>query len=149
MKFKIQNPERFYFEPKELLINLATMYVNMGDKEKFRQNVIQDERSYSDETFEKTCKILTSTKKNVVINPEIREKFIALAGVLKKAKAEAKQEEVSNIMKIILIFIKVDYDDAPEEFLDPLMATLMDDPVELPSSRTIIDKITISKFIYL
>lgn len=70
------------------------MYVNMGDKEKFRQNVILDERSYSDETFEKTCKILTSTKKNVVINPEIREKFIALAALLKKAKAEAKQEEV-------------------------------------------------------
>jgi hypothetical protein len=70
------------------------MYVNMGDKEKFRQNVILDERSYSDETFEKTGKILTSTKKNVVINPEIREKFIALAGMLKQAKAEAKKEVI-------------------------------------------------------
>ena len=50
-------------------------------------------------------------------------------------------------MKIKLIFLKVDYDDAPEEYLDPLMATLMDDPVELPSSKTVIDRITISKLI--
>ena len=65
------------------------MYANMGDKEKFRQNVILDQRSYSDETFEKTCKILTSKKKNVVVNPEIREKFIILAAKLKSAKADA------------------------------------------------------------
>jgi hypothetical protein len=37
------------------------------------------------------------------------------------------------------------YDDAPEEFLDTLMSTLMKDPVELPSSRNIVDYMTISK----
>jgi len=71
------------------------MYANMGDKEKFRENVILDQRSYSDETFEKTCKILTSTKKNVAVNPEVREKFIVLAASLKSAKAAAEKEEVS------------------------------------------------------
>ena len=123
------------------------MYANMGDKEKFRQNVILDQRSYSDETFEKTCKILTSTKKNVVVNPEIREKFIILAAKLKSAKADADKEEVSYLIFIDKIF-QINYDDAPDEFLDPLMATLMEDPVELPSSKTVIDRITISKFIY-
>jgi len=37
------------------------------------------------------------------------------------------------------------YDDAPEEFYDPLLATLMEDPVELPSSKTIIDRKTIKQ----
>lgn len=37
------------------------------------------------------------------------------------------------------------YDDAPEEFLDPLMQTIMKEPVELPSSKNIIDYMTISK----
>lgn len=37
------------------------------------------------------------------------------------------------------------YEDAPDEFLDPLMQTLMQDPVELPNSHTIIDKLTIKK----
>lgn len=40
------------------------------------------------------------------------------------------------------------YDDAPDEFLDPIMSTLMKDPVELPSSNTIIDYMTISKLDY-
>ena len=37
------------------------------------------------------------------------------------------------------------FDDAPEEFLDPLMFNLMEDPVELPDSHTIIDRITIKR----
>jgi hypothetical protein len=38
------------------------------------------------------------------------------------------------------------YDDAPEEFLDTLMSTLMKDPVELPTSKNVVDYMTISKF---
>ena len=37
------------------------------------------------------------------------------------------------------------YDDAPEEFLDTLMSTLMKDPVELPTSKNVVDYMTISK----
>lgn len=35
--------------------------------------------------------------------------------------------------------------DAPEEFLDPIMSTLMMDPVNLPSSRTTVDRTTIAR----
>lgn len=51
---------------------------------------------------------------------------------MSKAKGEADAEEI-------------DIDDAPEEFLDPVMATLMDDPVMLPSSQTVVDRLTIKK----
>lgn len=34
---------------------------------------------------------------------------------------------------------------APEEFLDPIMGTLMLDPVILPSSRITLDRVTISR----
>lgn len=34
-------------------------------------------------------------------------------------------------------------DDAPFEFLDPLLMTLMQDPVLLPSSKTVVDRSTI------
>jgi ubiquitin conjugation factor E4 A len=36
--------------------------------------------------------------------------------------------------------------DAPEEFLDPIMSTLMVDPVVLPSSKAIIDRPTIARY---
>ena len=95
LKFKIKNPERFYFEPKELLINLVTMYANMAHLEKFRENVVLDARSYSDETFAKAAKILSSTKKNVAVTADVQEKFEMLVVQLKEAKASAAQEEVS------------------------------------------------------
>ena len=37
----------------------------------------------------------------------------------------------------------VNYDDAPEEFFDPITTILMEDPVLLPSSKTILDRSTI------
>jgi ubiquitin conjugation factor E4 B len=36
LKFKIKDPERFNFEPKNLLVNIITMYSNMCKLEKFR-----------------------------------------------------------------------------------------------------------------
>lgn len=107
-----------------------TMYANMAHLEKFREHVVMDARSYSDETFAKALKILGSTKKNVAVAAEVKEKFEVLVVQLKQAKEAAAQEEI-------------DFDDAPEEFLDPLMATLMEDPVELPDSHYIIDRQTI------
>jgi len=37
------------------------------------------------------------------------------------------------------------YDDAPDEYLDPITSILMSDPVMLPSSRQIIDRATIAR----
>ena len=95
LKFKIKNPERFYFEPKELLVNLITMYANMADLETFRKNVVSDGRSYSDETFAKAVKIINSTKKGISVTPENKEKFEMLATQLKDLKAVAQVEDVS------------------------------------------------------
>lgn len=38
---------------------------------------------------------------------------------------------------------------APDEFLDPIMSTLMMDPVILPSSRTTVDRTTIARYLQL
>lgn len=37
------------------------------------------------------------------------------------------------------------YEDAPDDYLDPITSTLMVDPVMLPSSRQIIDRATIAR----
>ena len=108
------------------------MYANMAHFDKFRDNVVLDARSYSDETFAKAVKILNRTQNAVSVDEDTKEKFEILVTQLKEAKLKAAQDEI-------------DYDDAPEEFFDPLMATLMDDPVELPDSHYIIDRVTIEQ----
>ncbi len=37
------------------------------------------------------------------------------------------------------------YDNAPDEYLDPITDILMTDPVMLPSSRNIVDRTTIAR----
>jgi len=37
------------------------------------------------------------------------------------------------------------FEDAPEEFMDPIMGCVMKDPVILPSSKTTVDRSTISR----
>lgn len=41
--------------------------------------------------------------------------------------------------------MQINYDDAPDEFLDQLNYTLMNNPVLLPSSKIILDRLTIGK----
>lgn len=65
------------------------MYANMGHLEKFRENVILDARSYSNETFAKAAKILNSTQKNVAVAADVKEKFDILVAQLAQAKEAA------------------------------------------------------------
>ena len=95
------------------------MFANMSHLSEFKDNVISDERSYSNETFAKAVTILG--RGNIEIGQAALDKFVALTVDLKKMKGEADEMDI-------------DIDDAPDEFLDPVMATLMDDPVMLPSS---------------
>ena len=56
----------------------------------------------------------------------------ALATKLRRLGEEAEEEEV-------------DTSDAPDEFLDAMMYTLMEDPVRLPSSKQVVDRSTIAR----
>jgi hypothetical protein len=41
------------------------MYANMSKEDKFLMNVVNDSRSYSDETFAKAVRIINNAKKGV------------------------------------------------------------------------------------
>ena len=56
----------------------------------------------------------------------------ALAAKLKRLGQEAEEEDL-------------DTSDAPDEFLDAMMYTLMEDPVMLPSSKQVVDRATIAR----
>ena len=103
-------------------------------EDSFLFNVVNDSRSYKTENFEKAIRILNNPSKGVVVDMDSKERFELLLTKIKSMKEDLDQEDDL-------------YDDAPEEFLDTLMSTLMKDPVELPSSKNVVDYITISKFL--
>lgn len=125
---KVKNPEKYGFEPKTLLDRLTQIYVNL-DSEEFAEAVAGDQRSYRRELFSDAAKHLHKTL--LKTEAEIyRFKEFASKVEIKAAENAARNE---------------DYDDAPDEFKDPLMMTLMLEPVILPTSGKIMDRAVITR----
>uniref|UniRef100_A0A8C8HVD3 Ubiquitin conjugation factor E4 B n=1 Tax=Oncorhynchus tshawytscha TaxID=74940 RepID=A0A8C8HVD3_ONCTS len=115
---KVENPEKYGFEPKKLLDQLTDIYLQL-DCARFAKAIADDQRSYSQELFEEVISKMTKAgiKSTIAI-----EKFKLLSEKVEEIVARNSQSEM-------------DYSDAPDEFKDPLMDTLMTDPVILPSGN--------------
>lgn len=128
-ELKVKNPEQFEFDPSELLLNICRIYVNLSDQADFIDAVARDGRSFDPVYFQKLANILFKHK-SFDANALFLEKLIKFSeeAALKKQQDEDEEMELG---------------DVPDEFLDPLMYTLMKDPVILPTSKVSIDRSTI------
>ncbi|XP_077370861.1 ubiquitin conjugation factor E4 B isoform X2 [Festucalex cinctus] len=115
---KVENPEKYGFEPKTLLDQLTDIYLQL-DCARFAKAIADDQRSYSRELFEE---VISKMRKAGIKSSIAIEKFKLLSEKVEEIVAKNCQSEM-------------DYSDAPDEFKDPLMDTLMTDPVMLPSGN--------------
>lgn len=143
-ELKVQNPEKFRFNPKQLLSDIIQVYLNLSDQGEFARGVAADGRSYRKELFEQAIEIL---RRRSIKSPDEIERLRLFVVKVEETKATLEAEE--------------DLGEIPDEFLgaflnafcrtahslqhgaDPLMYTVMRDPVTLPSSRVVIDRSTI------
>jgi len=126
---KVKNPEKYNFNAKELLSEITDTYVHFSDFEEFVSAVAMDTRSFKPEVFERVVAILNriGTRPTTHI-----QKFQQFALKCMETAQQMLNEEQ-------------DLGDVPDEFLDPITYTLMDDPVLLPTSKVIIDRSTIER----
>lgn len=124
-KFKVKDKKEFEFDPATTVLEICHIYINLSDSEAFCLAISQDGRSYSSQLFSYAETILIRIGGGQLIG-EMAE----LAIKVQKLEQQYKQEQE---------FIA----DAPEEYLDPIMSTLMTDPVILPSSKVTVDRSTI------
>lgn len=122
---RVENPSEYNFHPKALLGDIVDVYLNLAEKPNFILAVARDGRSYKPKSFEKAETILKDQK-----SPEELRKWTNL----QKAFAVAKSDDEA---------AEQDLGEIPEEFLDPVLFTMMQDPVILPTSRTVVDRSTI------
>uniref|UniRef100_A0A7N8XW12 Ubiquitin conjugation factor E4 A n=1 Tax=Mastacembelus armatus TaxID=205130 RepID=A0A7N8XW12_9TELE len=125
---KVKDFSEFDFKPQQLVSDICTIYLNMGDEEDFCATVPKDGRSYSPTLFSQTLRVLKKINKP----GDMIVAFGLLADKVKSYADRQQQEEET-------------YSDAPDEFLDPIMSTLMLDPVLLPSSNVTVDRSTIAR----
>ena len=129
LELKSKNMKKLNFDPKFILKCIVHLYLNLNQYPEFLNTVIKDERSFNEKTFEKTLKILIREN---LLDPDEIDQFQKMLVALQKMKVSEKLDEEA-------------LGEIPEEFLDPLMAEIMKDPVLLPTSKTIIDRMTIVK----
>ena len=133
-QLNIKNKKDYEFEPCYIMESLIKIYSYFASKEEFIEYIVSDERSYKYENFLLAIKIKNNFNK-VKVDAEISEKFEDLVNnKLKKAKEMVEKN-------------KINYDDAPEEFLDALTSELMDDPVTLPTSKINLDRKSFENFL--
>ena len=126
-QLKVENPQEYSFNPRVLLAEIVDVYLNLRGKESFIIAVARDGRSYKPKNFENTTEVLSS---KALKSSEELAAWTALGEKFKKAKEIDDQAEE-------------DLGEVPDEFLDPLMYTIMEDPVILPTSKSSIDRSTI------
>ncbi|CAG9561890.1 unnamed protein product [Danaus chrysippus] len=125
--FKVKDMKDYEFEPANTVLDICRMYVQLGSNERFCAAVSDDGRSYSPQLFKLAEDVLVRIGGGGLIT-SLQE---VAARVSTLAEQRQRDEEILA--------------NAPEEFLDPIMSTIMRDPVILPSSRTTVDRTTIAR----
>ncbi|KZP31580.1 U-box-domain-containing protein [Athelia psychrophila] len=126
-ELKVKDPARYGFKPKELLSDTLQVFLNLSDQEEFVLAVAGDGRSYKWELFERAVMVIR--RRAIKTEPQAQQ-LLAFVAKVEEAK--------------LLLGAEDDLGEIPHEFIDPLVATVMHDPVLLPSSKIIIDRSTIT-----
>jgi len=120
----VRNREKYEWDPRFLLTRIVTVYLHLAEEAKFIDAVARDERSYTDDLFPRASAILQ--RRAMLPAPNIA-RFDALAERVRNSVSTNMEDDEA-------------LGDVPDEFLDPIMATLMREPVRLPTSGVVVDK---------
>lgn len=127
----LKDPEKYEFRPKHLLKQIVNIYVHLarGDKDNiFPSAITKDGRSYNEQLFSAAASVLQRIGEDM----RVIQEFVELGNKAKIAATEAMDAEAA-------------LGEIPDEFLDPIQYTLMQDPVILPSSRITVDRPVIQR----
>jgi ubiquitin conjugation factor E4 B len=131
LAIKVDNMESYNFKPKELLQEICVIMTHFDTYEVFFDSLAADGFIADSDGKILLHKALQTVQKLHLLTPMEIEKMTEL--VAKVAAARANYKDIDALT-----------DEAPEHYLDPLMATIMRDPVLLPTSGNIVDRATIT-----
>ncbi|CAL2031351.1 unnamed protein product [Caenorhabditis brenneri] len=125
--FLVKDPASYGWKPREFVSLLINIYLGLNVPA-FIKFIAYDERTYTPTFFSDS---IAQLKQKAILGFSVMERFENLAEDVKKEyESKALLEE--------------EYDDVPEEFKDPIMDAIMEDPVKLPSGH-VMDRAVIER----
>lgn len=150
---KVANPRKYYFQPRNILKGIVMIYLAFMEDEnaiesstsgletnsrRFMKSCLRDKRSFEYRTFRN--RVIVLANKYRFLNESVVVKWVHYLDLFGKSASSSSTatsldlEDEDNLPE-----------DTPDNYIDPLMATLMVNPVLLPTSGVIVDKSTILK----
>ncbi|GIX62911.1 ubiquitin conjugation factor E4 B, putative [Babesia caballi] len=134
---KVKNMSQYQFKPKEWLANITKCYLALyggGDPAKtepFVKAVVSEGRYFKPGNFERAFRIAT---REMLLNSRDRHAFFNMSQRFCQY-AKTSSTLYQSAMEA----------EMPEEFLDPIMMDIMEDPVLLPTSGIVMDRKNIER----
>ena len=130
--FKVKDLNQYEFKPGDIVHDICRIYINLCSQEnqkfkKFCLAIGRDDRSYSPTLLPQASDVLIKTGYSS-LSPET----LQVAQTIENLLQYQKRREINT-------------SEVPEEFLDPIMSTIMNDPVILPNSGQRVDRSTIAR----
>jgi ubiquitin conjugation factor E4 B len=125
LNLKVDNPEKYHFRPKVMLVQIIKVYLNMGGEEEFIEEVAKEfaEDFYEENVLHKAGSILR--KHNLMDPTELDEWNSVVAKIIEQVSLARENGQ----------FV----DDVPDEFTCPLLMDIMRNPVKLADKGPIVD----------
>ncbi|KAH8583784.1 U-box domain-containing [Cryptosporidium sp. chipmunk genotype I] len=148
LELKVSNFDVYNFNPRQLLANVCMAYVTLAFNSKVEcesmnkeiskiliSEIINEQRYFKIHTFVKAHHI---AQREGLMNKSKSDYFNQL---IKHLQKELEENEVGQGMA------NLDETEIPEEFLDPIMQDIMQDPVLLPTSSKVMDRKVIERIL--
>jgi len=129
-ELKVREPEKYFFQPKKLLLEIATTMTQFAGYKEFAEAIVRDQRSFNISNMRKAVRVLSSGGPPTMPTAQL----VVLEGLCTRC-VEAQGEMVDE---------EEELGDIPDEYLDELTAEIMSDPVLLPSGK-LVDRTTIMR----
>jgi len=147
-ELNVDDHDKYRFNPKQLLSDILSVFLNLSGESAFIRAVAVDERSYSLSLFQRAAGI--ARKRSLKTEDEIEKLRVFVVQVEEtKATMEVEEElgEVPDefIGNVHQRFLRDSASDDYKCVLDPISAVIMRDPVILPSSGAVVDRKTIKQ----
>lgn len=150
-EFQVKDKNEFKFDPAKTVLEICRIYINLEKCDGFCLSVSQDGRSYSPKLFEYTEQVLGALNEiKIFPTSELLIEYFILSSTVRIGGGQLVGEMSDLAMKVSQVEQEEKANqevlaDAPDDYLDPIMSTLMIDPVILPSSKVRVDRTTIAR----
>ena len=128
-ELKVRNKDKYHFHPRILLKEMITIFLHLSSSTAFLEKVAMDERSYSEEIFNRAYAIIK--RRDILDPPAVRLFYVKKNDI---ALLHSSQQNFTDSIG-----------DIPEHYLDALIGSIMTDPVKLPKSQQVVDRHTIQR----